>query len=41
VSEFLRRHFGPLFGKKIGGVEILSPAEALTRVLARPASRAR
>ncbi len=30
-----RRHFGPLFGKKVGGVEILSPAQALLRLLDR------
>jgi predicted nucleic acid-binding protein len=28
-----RTHFGPLYGKRFHGVEILSPAEALARVL--------
>lgn len=30
-----RRHFGSLFGKKIGGVEILPPKEAVTWLLQR------
>lgn len=30
-----RRHFGPLFGKKFEGVEILPPAQALLRLLGR------
>ncbi len=30
-----RRHFGPLFGKKIAGVEILPPADAIVRLLDR------
>ncbi len=30
-----RRHFGPLFGKKVGGVEILPPKEAVERLLDR------
>lgn len=30
-----RRHLGPLFGKKIGGVEILPPTDALVRLLDR------
>lgn len=28
-----RRHFGPLFGQKIGSVEILPPLAALERLL--------
>lgn len=30
-----RRHFGLLFGKKVGGVEILPPKEAVERLLDR------
>lgn len=30
-----RRHFGPLFGRKIDGVEILAPADAVDRLLQR------
>ena len=30
-----RRHFGALFGRKIAGVEILSPADAVVRLLDR------
>lgn len=36
-----RRHFGPLFGKKIGGIEILPPAKAVARLLSRLQQRAR
>lgn len=36
-----RRHFGPLFGKKIGSVEILAPKEAVVRLLERSSRRSR
>ena len=36
-----RRHFGPHYGKKIGGVEILPPADVVSRLLDSIPRRAR